>query len=146
MKPSKQHSSIDDIQASKESAWIADVVILSTAKGPLHCALVQDLKTERLLGWSTALEADPTLMMRAIELACTRHVRTRPTNLFLYPINDNFAPHVVATLVCQEFQLRSIEVRDMHLARSMERVWGELQLRFSQSLSKPAQFHDELDD
>lgn len=144
MKPLKQRFS--DIKASPESNWIVDVAILTTATGPLHCALVQDLKTERLLGWSTALEADPTLMMRAIELACTRHVRTRPTNLFLYPINDNFAPHVVATLVCQEFQLRSIEVRDMHLARSMERVWGELQLRFSQSLSKPAQFHDELDD
>lgn len=144
MKPLKQRFS--DIKASPESAWIVDVAILTTANGPLHCALVQDLKTQRVLGWSTALEADPTLMMRAIELACTRHVRTRPTNLFLYPINDNFAPHLVATLVCQEFQLRSIEVWDMHLARSMERVWGELQLRFSQSLSKPAQFHDELDD
>ncbi len=147
MKLSKQHSSIDDIQASKESAWIADVVILSTAKGPLHCALVQDLKTERLLGWSTALEADPTLMMRAIELACTRHVRTRPTNLFLYPINDNFAPHVVATLVCQEFQLRSIEVPDWCLTVSMDRVWRKLQLRFNEPTRGPdSSFEDDEDD
>lgn len=144
MKPLKRRFS--DIKASPESAWIADVAILTTTNGPLHCALVQDLKTERVLGWATALEADPTLMMRAIELACARHVRTRPTNLFLTPLSENFAPDVVAALVCQEFQLRSIHDLDMFLVRSMERVWGELQLRFSQSLSKPAQFHDELDD
>ncbi len=144
MKPLKQRFS--DIKASPASNWIVDVAILRTTDGLLHCALVQDLKTERVLGWATALEADPTLMMRAIELACARHVRTRPTNLFLTPLSENFAPDVVAALVCQEFQLRSIHDLDMFLVRSMERVWGELQLRFSQSLSKPAQFHDELDD
>ena len=147
MKPSKQRFSRSDIEASPESAWIVDVAILSTATGPLHCGLVQDLKTQRVLGWATALDADPTLMMRAIELACTRHVRTRPTNLFLTPLSDNFAPDVVATLVCQEFQPRAIHDLDSFLVRSMERVWGELQLRFNQSLSKPDyQFQDDQDD
>ncbi len=145
MKFSKRR--FDDIRARKESAWIVDVAILTTSDGPLHCGLVQDLKTQRVLGWSTALEADPTLMMRAIELACARHVRTRPTNLFLAPLSENFAPDVVAALVCQEFQLRFIHDLDMFLVRSMERVWGELQLRFSQSLSKPDyQFQDDQDD
>ena len=149
MKPSKKRFSFSrsDIEASPESAWIVDVAILSTAKGPLHCGLVQDLKTRRVLGWSTALDADPTLMMRAIEVASSRHVRTRPTNLFLYPISGNSAPDVVAALVCQEFQLRSIEVLDMFLVSSMERVWPKLQLLFNQSLSKPGyQFQDDLDD
>ena len=149
MKPSKKRFSFSrsDIEASPESAWIVDVAILSTAKGPLHCGLVQDLKTRRVLGWSTALDADPTLMMRAIEVASSRHVRTRPTNLFLYPISGNSAPDVVAALVCQEFQLRSIEVLDMFLVSSMERVWPKLQLLFNQSLSKPGyQFQDDQDD
>ncbi|MFD3299228.1 hypothetical protein [Aquipseudomonas alcaligenes] len=146
MKLSKQRFSRRAINASPDSAWIADVVILRTAQGPLHCALVQDLKTQRVLGWSTALDADPTLMMRAIEVACERHVRTLPTNLFLYPISDNFAPDVVAALVCQEFQLRYIDIPNHRLTLSMDRVWGELQLLFNQSLSKPGyQFQDDLD-
>jgi len=147
MKPSKKRFSRSDIEVSPESAWIVDVAILSTAKGPLHCGLVQDLKTQRVLGWLTALDADPTLMMRAIEVASSRHVRTRPTNLFLYPISGNSAPDVVAALVCQEFQLRSTHDLDRFLVSSMERVWPKLQLRFNQSLSKPGyQFQDDLDD
>ena len=149
MKPSKKRFSFSrsDIEASPESAWIVDVAILSTAKGPLHCGLVQDLKTRRVLGWSTALDADPTLMMRAIEVASSRHVRTRPTNLYLTPFSENFAPNVVAALVCREFQLRSIEVLDMHLVRTMERVWPKLQRRFNQSRPKlDYQFQDDLDD
>ncbi len=147
MKLSKQRFSRSAINASPESAWITDVVILSTDKGPLHCALVLDLKTERVLGWSTALEADPTLMMRAIELACARSVRTRPTNLFLYQTSENLAPDLVAFLVCRQFQLRYIKTSDLSLTLSMDRVWRELQLRFSQSQSKPDyQFQDDQDD
>lgn len=146
MKLSKQRFSRRAINASPESAWIADAVILSTAQGPLHCALVQDLKTERVLGWATALEADPSLMMRAIELACARHFRTRPTNLFLYRISESIAPDVVASLVCREFQLRYIDIPNHRLTLSMDRVWGELQRRFSQSLSTPAQFQGDQDD
>jgi len=44
MKPSKKRFSRSDIEASPESAWIVDVAIIRTANGPLHCALVQDLK------------------------------------------------------------------------------------------------------
>ncbi len=147
MKPSKKRFSRSDIEASPESAWIVDVAILSTTKGPLHCGLVQDLKTRRVLGWSTALYADPTLMMRAIEVASSRHVRTRPTNLYLTPLSENFAPDFVAALVCQEFQLRSTHVLDMFLVSSMERVWPKLQLGFDQSLSKPDyQVQDDQDD
>lgn len=146
MKLSKQRFSRRAINASPESAWIADAVILSTAQGPLHCSLVQDLKTERVLGWATALEADPTLMMRAIELASARHARTRPTNLFLYRISESIAPDVVASLVCREFQLRYIDIPNHRLTLSMDRVWGELQRRFSQSLSTPAQFQGDQDD
>ena len=148
MKPSKKRFSFSrsDIEASPESAWIVDVAILRTDNGPLHCALVQDLKTERVLGWATALEADPTLMMRAIELTCARYVRTRPTNLFLYQISESIAPDVVALLVCREFQLRYIDIPNHRLTLSMDRVWGELQCLFSQPLSKPAQFQDDQDD
>lgn len=147
MKLSKQRFSRSAINASPESAWIVDVAVLTTANGPLHCALVQDIKIKRVLGWATALDADPTLMMRAIELACARHVRTRPTNLYLTPLSESFAPDVVATLVCQEFQLRSLEVLDMYLTRSMERVWGELQARFNESPRTPdSWFQDDQDD
>ena len=147
MKPSKKRFSRSDIEASPESAWIVDVAILSTTKGPLHCGLVQDLKTRQVLGWSTALFADPTLMLRAIEVASSRHVRTRPTNLYLTPLSENCAPDFVAALVCQEFQLRSTHVLDMFLVSSMERVWPKLQLGFDQSLSKTDyQVQDDQDD
>ena len=146
MKLSKQRFSRSAINASPESAWIVDVAILRTDNGPLHCALVQDLKTERVLGWATALEADPKLMMRTIELASARYIRTRPTNLFLYQISESIAPDVVASLLCQEFQLRYINTPDYSLTVSMDRFWAELQCLFSQPLSKPAQFQDDQDD
>lgn len=147
MKPPKLRFSLSALNKSPQSAWITDVVILSTDQGPLHCALVLDLKTERVLGWSTALDADPTLMMRAIELACERHKRTRPTNLFLYRISESIAPDVVASLVCREFQLRYIDIPNHRLTLSMDRVWGELQRRFNQPLAKSNyQFQDDQDD
>lgn len=142
-----QRFSRSDIKASSESSWIVDVAILNTAKGSLHCALVQDLKIQRVLGWATALDADPVLMMRAIEVACERHSRTRPTNIFLTRLSESFAPNMVATLVCREFQLRSVEVLDMYLVRSMERVWEELQARFNESPRAPDScFQDHQDD
>ena len=80
MKPSKKRFSFSrsDIEASPESAWIVDVAILTTANGPLHCALVQDLKTQRVLGWSTALDADPMLMcgFHADSDTHSTHIRT----------------------------------------------------------------------
>ena len=122
--------SLDDIQSSPESAWIVDGAVLRCAGEPLHCALVQDLKSQRVLGWATALEADPALLLRAVELACQRHVRTRPTLLYLDAEAEHAPAHVIAALTCLEIQLRFLEGQEQLLLKPLALVWHQLQAGF----------------
>ncbi len=130
MIPSSPRFSLDDIQASPESAWIVDGAVLRCAGEPLHCALVQDLKSQRVLGWATALEADPALMLRAVELACQRHPRTRPTLLYLDAQAEHGPAHVIAALTCLEIQLRFLQGQEQWLLKPLAAVWSQLQAGF----------------
>ena len=123
---------ITDVTSCPESVWIVDVGLVHSAGQPWHCALVQDLKTKRVLGWSTAPYEDPTLMERAVERACTRAVRTRPTSIYLESGYANSAPKVVAALACQEFQLRFMGQAEQFLLKPLEAVWSDLQARFTE--------------
>jgi hypothetical protein len=124
---------IADVTSCPESVWIVDVGIVHSAGHPWHCALVQDLKTKRVLGWATAQDEDPTLMRRAVKRACTRAVRTRPSTLYLDSGYANATPKVIATLSCQEFQLRFIGRAEQFLLKPLEAVWGDLQARFTEA-------------
>jgi transposase InsO family protein len=137
MKKLTHKVSIADVTSCPESVWIVDVAILCSAGEQLHCALVQDLKTRRVLGWATALDADPTLVRRAVELACTRYIRTRPATLYLDSASENFTPHVIAALACQEFQLRFIGGHEQFLLKPLELVWKDLQGRFTAAGAPP---------
>lgn len=128
---------IADVTSCPESVWIVDVGIVHSAGQTWHCALVQDLKTQRVLGWATARDADPTLVARAVERACTRSVRTRPTSLYLDSGYANSAPKVIAALACQEFQLRFMAGKERSLLQPLENVWRDLQARFTADGAAP---------
>lgn len=128
---------IADVTYCPESVWIVDVGIVHSAGQTWHCALVQDLKTQRVLGWATARDADPTLVARAVERACTRSVRTRPTSLYLDSGYANSAPKVIAALACQEFQLRFMAGKERSLLQPLENVWRDLQARFTADGAAP---------
>lgn len=129
--------SVEALKSSGESAWIVDVAIIHSAGQQWHCALVQDLKTQRVLGWATAPDADPTLMKQAVERACTRAVRTRPSNLYLDAGIANSAPQVISALACKEFQLRFMAGKELSLLRPLENVWRDLQARFTADGADP---------
>lgn len=128
---------IADVTSCSESVWIVDVGIVHSAGQTWHCALVQDLKTQRVLGWATARDADPTLVTRAVERACTRSVRTRPTSLYLDSGYANSAPKVIAALASQEFQLRFMAGQELSLLKPLENVWRDLQARFTADGAAP---------
>ncbi|MDD2162609.1 hypothetical protein N1078_18780 [Pseudomonas sp. MIL19] len=129
--------SVEALKSSGESAWVVDVAIIHSAGQPWHCALVQDLKTQRVLGWATARDADPTLVTRAVERACTRSVRTRPTSLYLDSGYANSAPKVISELACKEFQLRFMAGKERSLLQPLENVWRDLQARFTADGAAP---------
>lgn len=128
---------IADVTSCSESVWIVDVGIVHSAGQTWHCALVQDLKTQRVLGWATARDADPTLVTRAVERACTRSVRTRPTSLYLDSGYANSAPKVISELACKEFQLRFMAGKERSLLQPLENVWRDLQARFTADGAAP---------
>lgn len=123
---------IADVTSCPESVWIVDVGIVHSAGQRWHCALVQDLKTQRVLGWATELDANPSLLRRAVEQASTRYARTRPTTLYLDASIESSEPHVIAKLACQEFQLRFIGRAEQFLLKPLETVWSDLQARFTE--------------
>lgn len=137
MKKLTHELSIAEVTSCSESVWIVDVAIIHSAGQPWHCALVQDLKTQRILGWATALDADPTLIRRAVELACTRYGRPLHTTLYLDSGSENSTPHVIAALACQEFQLRFIGGQEQFLLKPLELVWSDLQTRFTAEGAAP---------
>lgn len=76
-------------------------------------------------------------MRQAVDRACTRSVRTRPTSLYLDSGTTNSAPHVIAALACQEFQLRFMVRHELFLLKPLERVWRDLQTRFTAAGATP---------
>ena len=51
--------------------WAADLTYLPTGEGWLYLAVVLDLKSRRVIGWSLSPRLDHTLPLRALEMALT---------------------------------------------------------------------------
>ncbi|PZG97496.1 hypothetical protein C1I97_25295 [Streptomyces sp. NTH33] len=58
--------------------WIVDVLAFSTLQGSLYTAVVLDITSRRLIGWSTAATAETALVHRALVAAITRGAGTDP--------------------------------------------------------------------
>ena len=62
-----------DFHADKpDTKWVADTTYIWTAEGWLYLAVVLDLFSRMVVGWSMAATQDATLVMQALRMAVTR--------------------------------------------------------------------------
>lgn len=59
-----------------DQVWVADLTFVGTLQGWLFLAVVLDLASRRVVGWSTGPAADATLTIRALEMAV---IQRRPS-------------------------------------------------------------------
>lgn len=52
--------------------WLADFIYIWTAESPLYVAVVPDLFSRRVVGWSMKVERDASLAMDALMMAVWR--------------------------------------------------------------------------
>ncbi len=62
-----------------EAAWVTDVTAVWTIEGWLYLAIVLDLSTRRIIGWTTGPTFDAKLTLGALDQALRR--RSRPADL-----------------------------------------------------------------
>ena len=55
-----------------DELWVADATYVPTAEGTLYLAVVQDVFSRRIVGWSMARRQPAELMIRALEMAVAR--------------------------------------------------------------------------
>jgi putative transposase len=60
--------------ASPNEAWVADITYVPTHEGGLYLAVVEDLYSRRLVGWSMADHLDSRLVVDALALAVERRL------------------------------------------------------------------------
>ena len=58
--------------AQPNKKWVSDVTHIPTAQGWLYVAVVMDLYSRRLIGWSMLAKNDQTLVLSAITMALAR--------------------------------------------------------------------------
>jgi len=63
--------------AAPNQAWAADLTYLATGEGWLYLAVVLDLHSRRVVGWTTGIRIDRVLVRRALDRALA--LRGRPT-------------------------------------------------------------------
>jgi transposase InsO family protein len=76
-----QHPNILDRQFSvdqQQTVWVADVTAIWTIQGWLYLAVVMDLRTRRIIGWSTARTFDAPLTIAALDHALRRRTSNKP--------------------------------------------------------------------
>src|SRR5436305_466734 len=56
-----------------DKKWVADTTYIWTAEGWLYLAVVLDLFSRMVVGWSMAAIQDATLVVQALQMAVTRH-------------------------------------------------------------------------
>lgn len=62
-----------DFSADQPNAkWVADTTYIWTAEGWLYLAVVLDLFSRMVVGWSMATIQDATLVVQALQMALTR--------------------------------------------------------------------------
>ena len=55
-----------------DTKWVADTTYIWTAEGWLYLAVVLDLFSRMVVGWSMAATQDATLVVHALQMAITR--------------------------------------------------------------------------
>ncbi len=63
----------DDVQGPNER-WVADITYIPTREGWLYLAVVEDLYSRRVVGWSLADNMESRLVVDALEMAVTRRL------------------------------------------------------------------------
>jgi putative transposase len=63
----------DDAQGPNER-WVADITYIPTREGWLYLAVVEDLYSRRVVGWSLADNMESRLVVDALEMAVTRRL------------------------------------------------------------------------
>ena len=58
--------------SSKDEAWAADITFIPTREGWLHLAVILDLHSRRVVGWSMGAEATSALTSKAFSMAFTQ--------------------------------------------------------------------------
>lgn len=69
IKPAKNHLNRQFSPPSKNQAWAADVTYIPTREGWLFLAVVLDLHSRRVVGWSMAKRLDSKLSQKALQSA-----------------------------------------------------------------------------
>ena len=60
-----------DTVPALDHTWVADITYLPTREGWLYLAVVLDLKSRRVVGWSVSERLQESLTLRALEMALT---------------------------------------------------------------------------
>lgn len=53
-------------------AWVGDVTFIATRKGWLHLAVIIDLYSRKIVGWSMSIKIDKHLVLSALDMALVR--------------------------------------------------------------------------
>ena len=53
-------------------AWVGDVTFIATRKGWLHLAVLLDLYSRKVIGWSMSIKIDKQLVLNALDMALLR--------------------------------------------------------------------------
>jgi transposase InsO family protein len=70
--------------AGLNRAWAGDITYIPTAQGWLYVAVVLDLKSRKVIGWSMRDSLEQTLVHEALEMALGQRVSTEEPNPLLF--------------------------------------------------------------
>ena len=68
--------------SAPESAWVGDITYIWTQEGWLYLAVVLDLYSRRVVGWSMSEHPDTDLTLAALEMACQGRQSSTPELLY----------------------------------------------------------------
>jgi putative transposase len=90
--------------AAPDRLWVADLTPVPTAEGVLYLAVILDVFSRRVVGWSMAEHRRTELVLRALEMALTR--RRPPPGLI--PHSDHGRQYTAAAFAarCRVAQIR----------------------------------------
>jgi putative transposase len=66
-------NALDRRFSTETNAWVADITYLSTFEGWVYLAVVLDLRTRAVVGWSMTQALDEGLALKALRMALDRH-------------------------------------------------------------------------
>lgn len=75
------HLARDFAAAEPNTKWVTDITYIRTAEGWLYLAVVLDLATRRVIGWSMRQDLDRDLVLQAVLMALWQRPKDRPVIL-----------------------------------------------------------------